>query len=70
MKTKKVDAAGKFGARYGKKLRKNYLIVHKNKKIDWECPKCLKTTVKRESAGVWVCTSCGNKFAGKAYKPV
>ena len=68
MKTKKVGAAGRFGSRYGKKLRKNFLNVEKHKNVDWECPKCLKGTVKREAAGVWFCSSCGNKFEGKAYK--
>jgi len=69
MKTKKVGAAGKFGARYGKKLRTNYLNVEKLKAEPWNCPSCMKDTVKREAAGVWKCKSCGHKFAGKAYKP-
>lgn len=69
MKTRKVGAAGRFGARYGKKLRKNFINIENEKNADWKCPKCLKITVKREAAGVWLCKSCGNKFAGKAYKP-
>ena len=69
MKTKKVGAAGRFGSRYGKKLRKNFLKIENEKKTEFECPKCLKKTLKREASGIWFCKSCGNKFAGKAYKP-
>ena len=69
MKTKKVGAAGKFGARYGKKLRTNFLNVEKMKSEPLKCPSCMKNTIKREAAGVWLCKSCGHKFAGKAYKP-
>ncbi len=69
MKTKKVGAAGKFGSRYGKKLRLNFLKVHKFKSEEKPCPSCLKNSVKREAAGIWKCKSCGHKFAGKAYKP-
>lgn len=69
MKTKKVGAAGRFGARYGKKIRTNFLNVEKHKAESWACPGCMKATVKREAAGVWQCRSCGYKFAGKAYKP-
>jgi large subunit ribosomal protein L37Ae len=69
MRTKKVGAAGRFGSRYGKKLRANFINVEKHKGQKWSCPKCLKGTVKRESAGIWECRSCGHRFAGKAYKP-
>ena len=69
MKTKKVGAAGRFGSRYGKKLRTNFVKVEKEKAGGWSCPSCLKKAVKREAAGVWQCKSCGYKFAGKAYKP-
>jgi large subunit ribosomal protein L37Ae len=69
MKTKKVGAAGRFGSRYGKKIRKNFLGVQALKSSGWACPSCMKKTVRREAAGVWRCRSCGHKFAGKAYKP-
>ncbi len=69
MKTSKVGASGRFGARYGKKIRTNFLKVEKEKSSGWACPRCLKATVKREAAGVWYCRSCGHRFAGKAYKP-
>ncbi|MCD6496436.1 MAG: 50S ribosomal protein L37ae [Candidatus Aenigmarchaeota archaeon] len=69
MKTKKVGSAGRFGSRYGKNLRTNFRKVEDQKTGGWECPSCLKKTLKREAAGIWKCKSCGYKFAGKAYKP-
>ena len=67
MRTKKVGAAGKFGARYGRKIRQKINKVGTQKKF--ACPSCLKITLKRESAGIWSCSKCGTKLAGKAYKP-
>ena len=69
MKTKKVGVAGRFGARYGKRVGANFAEVEKFKRMKWACPRCLKDGVKRESAGVWHCPACGQRFAGKAYKP-
>jgi len=69
MKTKKLGAAAKFGARYGKSVKDNYLSIEKLKHVEWQCPSCMKKSVKRQSAGIWQCTKCGHKFTGKAYKP-
>jgi large subunit ribosomal protein L37Ae len=69
MKTKKVGAAGRFGARYGKKIGVNFVKVESLKAVKFACPNCLKKTVKREAPGIWYCGSCGHRFAGKAYKP-
>ena len=38
-------------------------------KAPHECPQCHITTVKRLSVGVWLCGTCGFKFAGGAYSP-
>lgn len=65
-RTKKVGVTGKFGARYGKKIREDILKIGRPPKT---CPNCFKPTLKRVSAGVWLCRSCNLKFAGKAYKP-
>ncbi len=69
MKTKKVGASGKFGSRYGKKVRVNFLKVASKNSNSWKCPSCMKDAVARKSAGIWECSKCGYKFAGKAYKP-
>ncbi|MBN2330509.1 MAG: 50S ribosomal protein L37ae [Candidatus Aenigmarchaeota archaeon] len=69
MKTKKRGASGRFGSRYGKSISTNFAKVEKLKSEKWRCPRCLKQTVKRESAGIWSCSSCGHRFAGKAFKP-
>lgn len=67
MATKKVGYTGKYGSRYGKKIREKLLKVGTQKKH--KCPDCFKLRVKRVSAGIWKCDACGLKFAGKAYKP-
>lgn len=66
-RTKKVGVAGKFGARYGRKIRQSIIKAGTQKKF--RCPSCMKLTLKREAAGVWSCSKCGTKLAGKAYKP-
>lgn len=66
-RTKKVGIAGKYGTRYGTKMRANIIKVGAQKKHT--CPDCKKEGVKRVSAGIWECKKCGLKFAGKAYKP-
>lgn len=69
MRTRKVGAAGKFGSRYGKKIREDFVKIESLKKTSWECPRCLKKRVRRLAAGVWECDACKHRFAGKAYKP-
>jgi large subunit ribosomal protein L37Ae len=68
-KTKKVGSAGRFGARYGKKIRSLIASVEKSQKKRYVCPKCGMPYVKRVAAGIWECKKCGAKFAGRAYKP-
>ena len=65
--TKKVGPAGKFGVRYGKRIRERFIDVHKARR--GACPNCFSTGLKRVSTGIWECKKCGLKFAGKAYKP-
>lgn len=66
-KTKKVKAAGKFGARYGRRIRQNILKVGVQKRH--RCPECMKLSLRREVSGIWKCSKCGAKIAGKAYRP-
>jgi large subunit ribosomal protein L37Ae len=68
-RTKKIGAAGKFGVRYGKRIKDRYLAVHVVQKQKHKCPNCLRPSLRREAAGIWSCQKCGFKVAGKAYKP-
>ncbi|HDD04917.1 MAG TPA: 50S ribosomal protein L37ae [Candidatus Aenigmarchaeota archaeon] len=68
-RTKKVKSAGRYGVRYGLKLRKKLLEVEKEQKKKHICPNCKKPGLKRLAAGIWYCKKCGAKFAGKAYVP-
>lgn len=68
-RTKKVLSTGKYGVRYGKKIRERLLDVEKDQRKRHACPQCLKLTFKRQASGIWSCGKCGAKYAGKAYKP-
>ena len=67
--TKKVKSAGRFGPRYGTKIRKRIAKVESIQKQRHSCPKCRFSAVSRDSSGVWLCPKCGLKFAGGAYTP-
>ncbi len=67
--TKKVGSAGRFGARYGLRIRKKVTEIEAVQKQKHKCPKCFKFALKRFAAGIWYCTACDTKFAGKAYEP-
>ncbi len=60
----------KFNVRGGAKWRKAYNKIRAKKTARYQCPSCGKEAVKRESAGVWACKSCGSKFAGGSYELV
>ena len=68
-RTYKVGPSGTFGARYGTVARKRYSTIMTELKAPHECPQCHITTVKRLSVGIWLCGTCGFKFAGGAYSP-
>jgi large subunit ribosomal protein L37Ae len=67
MVKKKSKGAGRFGARYGSRLKEKFLEVESRQKKKYKCPLCLKPSVKRVSYGIWHCNKCDTKFAGKAY---
>jgi len=67
VKTKKVKAAGRFGAGYGTYLRNRLNAVEVLQRKKQICPHCNKSGVKRLAAGIWECSKCGVQFAGHAY---
>lgn len=67
MATKKVLSAGRFGSRYGKKIRVSLISVEKKQRKKQICPHCKKPTAKRVAKGIWSCKFCGKKFAGGAF---
>lgn len=65
--TKKVGSTGRFGPRYGKRLKSKILSIEKVQRKKQKCPYCHRTSVKRVAPGIWFCKKCENKFTGKAY---
>jgi large subunit ribosomal protein L37Ae len=68
-RTYKIGPSGSFGARYGTVVRKRYATIITSLRTPHECPQCHVIAVRRMSVGVWLCKSCGFKFAGGAYSP-
>lgn len=66
-KTKKVGSAGRFGSRYGKRLREAVISIERKQKQKQQCPYCKKLAVKRVAKGIFKCKSCDKKFASNAY---
>ena len=56
-----------LGAKYGGTLRKRYSNIHRTLKAKKECPSCSNMRLRRVSAGIWKCASCGYTVAGGAY---
>ncbi len=56
-------------SRYGVRIRKLVDSAKKQQSTLYECPKCGKAKVKRESFAKWHCRSCGVSFVGGAYSP-
>jgi large subunit ribosomal protein L37Ae len=66
-KSKKSKSAGRFGVRYGKRVRINLVEIEKKQRKNQKCPFCSKKRIKRLSKGIWKCSKCCKKFAGDAY---
>jgi large subunit ribosomal protein L37Ae len=69
MRLKKLASAGRFGARYGRRIKERLLNSEISQRAKHKCPYCLKVNVKRVATGIWECRSCSAKFTGKAYSP-
>ncbi|MFX0108381.1 MAG: 50S ribosomal protein L37ae [Candidatus Hodarchaeota archaeon] len=68
-KTKKVRSTGRFGSRYGAKLRRRVLDIEKRRFEAHRCPSCATRALTRKAVGLWNCKKCGLVFAGGAYVP-
>jgi large subunit ribosomal protein L37Ae len=68
-KSKKSKSAGRFGARYGKKIKAKLVKVEEKQRKKQKCPFCEKLGVKKLSKGIWQCTrkKCDKKFASNTY---
>ncbi len=69
-RTKKVGSAGRFGPRYGRRIRKMVSDIEAVQKLRHVCPECKKHAVYRIASGIWACRICNVKFTGGAYTPV
>ena len=68
-KTKKVGISGKFGARYGSKVRKQWNTIAEKQKGIEKCPKCnTKLRNMRKFVGIWHCKRCGATWTGGAWE--
>lgn len=67
-KLKKTKSAGKFGARYGKRVRQRLIKVEEKQRLKQKCPFC-GGIAKRSSKGIWLCSrkKCNKKFASDTY---
>lgn len=68
-KKNKTGSTGRYGARYGTRVRERVRTVEDRMKGYHVCPECEAESVKRVASGIWKCNRCGTKFAAKAYSP-
>lgn len=66
-KSKKTKASGRFGSRYGKKVRTKLVKVEDKQRVKQKCPFCEKIGAKRSSKGIWECPKCKKRFASDTY---
>ena len=67
-RTKKVGITGKYGTRYGQKLRKQVKAIEILQRVRSICPFCGKKSIKRQAAGIWRCRGCRRAIAGGAWE--
>ena len=67
-RTVKVGITGKYGTRYGQKLRKQVKAIEILQRTIYTCPFCGKTSIKRAAVGIWKCKACRRNIAGGAWE--
>lgn len=68
-RTQKAKSVGRFGARYGVRIRRRIRQIEERQKANHPCPQCGAERVRREGTGIWKCRKCEYTFAGGAYQP-
>jgi large subunit ribosomal protein L37Ae len=68
-KGKKTKSAGRFGVRYGRKIRKAVAAIEERTRAAHTCPSCEQPSVRRIGTGIWQCRKCGYTFTGGTYIP-
>ncbi len=66
-KSKKSRSAGRFGARYGKKVRDRLVKVEDKQRKKQPSPFHPNGEAKRIAVGIWKCKKTGKVFANNAY---
>jgi len=66
-KTVKIGSVKRFGTRYGRTTKERYGTLEALQKTKYMCPNCHYENIRRVSSGIWECTKCSKKFAGRAY---
>lgn len=67
-RTVKVGITGKYGTRYGQKLRKQVKAIEILQRTKYTCPFCGKSSVRRSAVGIWKCKACRRSIAGGAWE--
>lgn len=67
-RTAKVGITGKYGTRYGAKLRKQVKSFEILQRTKYTCPFCGKNSVRRAAVGIWRCKACRRTMAGGAWE--
>jgi len=65
VKKKKIGAAGRFRAGYGKP-KQRLVAVESIQRKRQACPFC-KGTAKRQAKAIWLCRKCRRKFAAGTF---
>jgi len=67
-KKSKVGISGKYGTRYGSKLRKQVQTYEILKRMKYTSPFSGKNSIRRKAAGIWYDKSTGRTIAGGAWE--